>query len=63
MNGTDTSITYSLANGKIDQGAEFNGSGMVTITNTILPSTATNYTISAWINTANNTTEKNNNNR
>jgi len=58
-NGSDTNITYSLANGKFGQGAGFNGSSSkVTITNTILPSTATNYTISAWINTANNTTEK-----
>jgi hypothetical protein len=57
-NGTDTSITYSQANGKFGQGAGFNGDGRVTITNTILPSTATNYTISAWINTANDTTEK-----
>lgn len=58
-NGTDTNITYSQANGKFGQGAGFNGSSSkVTITNTILPSTATNYTISAWINTANDTTEK-----
>jgi hypothetical protein len=57
-NGTDTNITYSQANGRFGQGAGFNGLGRVTITNTILPSTATNYTISAWINTANDTTEK-----
>lgn len=58
-NGTSTNITYSQANGKFGQGAGFNGSSSkVTITNTILPSTATNYTISAWINTANDTTEK-----
>ena len=30
-NGTDINITYSLANGKIDQGAGFNGSSKISI--------------------------------
>ncbi len=48
-NGTDTSITYSAGNGKIIQGAGFNG----TTSNIALPnndwSQSTGYSISAWV--------------
>lgn len=48
-NGTDTAITYSQANGRLNQGAGFNGSS-----SRIVNSTITNFqtkTISAWIKT------------
>lgn len=49
--GTDTAITYSLANGKIAQGAGFNGSSsriLVPNSATFKPTTA--ITVAAWIN-------------
>ena len=48
-NGTDTSITYSLANGKIDQGAGFNGSSSRIIANPFNRSGSQPITVSAWI--------------
>ena len=40
-NGTDTAITYSVANGKINQGAGYNGStSKITISNTSVLRTA-----------------------
>jgi len=50
-NGTDTNITYSLANGKFGQGAGFNGTSS-TITHTVPNFGTGNFTISAWINTS-----------
>ncbi len=50
-NGTDTSITYSAGNGKIVQGAGFNG----TSSNILLPnndwSATTGYSMQAWLKT------------
>lgn len=51
-NGTDTAITYSLANGKYGQGAGFNGSSSkIVFTNKIIPMGAK--TISFWLKTSN----------
>ena len=51
-NGTDTNITYSLANGKFGQGAGFNGSSsFISVPNTIF--TTTPITFSWWANTNN----------
>lgn len=52
-NGTDTSITYSLANGRFGQGAGFNG----TSSKIVVPSTArivglSSFTFSVWFNTS-----------
>lgn len=54
-NGTDTAITYNSGNGKINQGAGFNGttSKIVLGTPVVMP---TNLTISAWIKTTDYTT-------
>ena len=50
-NGTDTAITYSLANGKFGQGAGFNGSSSnISISDTASLKITGNITISAWIN-------------
>ena len=48
-NGTDTSITYSAGNGKIDQGAGFNGSSSKIVIGNVLSSSPTNFTLSAWV--------------
>jgi YD repeat-containing protein len=48
-NGTDNAVTYSSANGKINQGAGFNGSTSVIRTATNL--TFADLTFSAWIKT------------
>lgn len=49
-NGTDTSITYSLANGKFGMGAVFNGSSSYSIVGTGLNTTLTSnaWTINLW---------------
>jgi len=47
-NGTDTNITYSLANGKFGQGAGFNGSSSG-ISTTLTGASV--FTVSLWINT------------
>ena len=51
-NGTDTSITYSVANGKIGQGAGFNGtsSKILTSGNSAISGDAA-FSYSVWINT------------
>ena len=50
-NGTDTNVTYSLANGKFGQGASFNGSSSSIVKkDTASLKITTNITISAWIN-------------
>lgn len=52
-NGTDTSITYSSGNGKINVGAGFNGtSSKITSAGTSFPLLASNRTINAWFNSA-----------
>lgn len=54
-NGTDTAITYNNGNGKINNGAGFNGttSQIVSATNVAIP---TNATISFWFKTTQSTT-------
>jgi len=47
-NGTDTSITYSAGNGKIGQGAGFNGSSRISLPSGAYIS-ATAFSLSAWI--------------
>jgi len=48
-NGTDTSITYSSGNGKIDQGAGFNGStSKIALPNNDW-SQSTGFSVSAWV--------------
>jgi len=50
-NGTDTAITYSLANGKFGQGGSFNGTTSCSvIANAASLRPAGNFTISAWVN-------------
>ncbi|NTW31353.1 MAG: hypothetical protein HGB12_01740, partial [Bacteroidetes bacterium] len=46
-NGTNTSITFSSANGKISQGAGFNGSSSKITGTVTMPTSA--YTVSAWL--------------
>ena len=48
-NGTDTSITYSAGNGKIVQGAGFNGSSSKIVFTSSASLTPATFTISAWI--------------
>lgn len=49
-NGTDTAITYSVANGKINQGAGYNGStSKITISDASVLKPATNFSINLWI--------------
>lgn len=48
-NGTDTAITYSLANGKFGQGADFNGTTSK-ISTSLTINTYSNLSISAWVN-------------
>lgn len=56
-NGTDTNITYSQANGKFGQGALFNGSNSkITIADNASLKPTTGFTVSAWINKTNKTT-------
>lgn len=47
-NGTDTAITYSLANGKFGQGAGFNGTSSKIATALTL-NTYSNFSISTWV--------------
>ncbi len=48
--GTDTAITYSLANGKLGQGAGFNGSSSkITIPDSNALDLTTNHTINLWL--------------
>lgn len=48
-NGTDTSVTYSAANGKINNGAGFNGStSKVAINATGLPTGTVDFSINVW---------------
>jgi len=55
INGTDTAITYSLANGRFGQGAGFNGStSLINLGNTL--NIAGAITISAWVYPTVNTT-------
>lgn len=52
-NGTDTAISYSIGNGKVKQGAGFNGSSSkITLPTTSFPSGAGNRTLSLWFNPA-----------
>ena len=48
-NGTDTNITYSAANGKIIQGAGFNGTSSVINYPSVPQTGAGEFTMSAWI--------------
>src|SRR5260221_9800184 len=49
--GTDNGITYSNANGKINQGAGFDGStSKIDVGTTNLPTGVTDRTITAWVN-------------
>ena len=50
-NGTDTSITYSQANGKFGQGAGFNSGNTSYITLPNLSTGTGDFTLSLWINT------------
>jgi len=56
-NGSDTSITYSSGNGKIVQGAGFNGTSSV-IKNTTFALPTTEITIAAWVKTTDTSTAK-----
>lgn len=50
-NGTDTDITYSLSNGKFNQGAGFNGStSKISLGNVAALKPTTAVTVSCWIN-------------
>lgn len=52
-NGTDTAVTYSLANGKFSQGAGFNGSSSkIVITDAASLKPTGNFTINGWIKTS-----------
>jgi len=51
-NGTDTSVTYSQANGKFGQGAGFNGTSSHINTSSVVLTVTDNWTLSAWINPA-----------
>jgi hypothetical protein len=48
VNGTDTSITYSAANGKISQGAGFGGSSRIAYSSALTTAT-TNFSFAAWV--------------
>lgn len=48
-NGTDTNITYSAANGKLIQGAGFNGASSSIVRNSFNLSSSNVITISAWV--------------
>lgn len=50
-NGTDTAITYSVGNGKLVQGAGFNGSSSKVVLPQLAAYKPTNFTISAWVKT------------
>lgn len=53
--GTDTSITYSVANGKFNQGAGFNGSSSrIALGNPASLQITNNITVSAWVKLTNN---------
>lgn len=56
-NGADTAITYSAGNGKIVQGAGFNGTSSV-IKNTTLALPTTEITIAVWVKTSDVSTAK-----
>lgn len=56
-NGTDTAITYSTGNGKLVQGAGFNGTSSV-IKNTTFVMPTTEITIAVWLKTSDITTVK-----
>jgi len=47
-NGTDTSMTYSLANGRFNQGGVFSGSGYISIPSGGWVGNLTAFTIVAW---------------
>jgi len=49
-NGSDTSITYSLANGKFGQGAGFNGSTSLISMGNVCNISGTAITVSCWCN-------------
>ena len=50
-NGTATSITYSQANGRLNQGAGFNGSSsVIQVTSSSSIALSSVFTISAWVN-------------
>ena len=50
-NGTDTSITYSVANGKISQGAGFNGtSSRIQVADNSNLTLGSSFSIACWIN-------------
>lgn len=48
VNGTDTSVTYSAGNGKIVQGAGFNGSSSKIVLPSIFNFNTGDFTINAW---------------
>lgn len=50
VNGTDTSMSYASADGKINQGGHFSGSGYVQLSDVSLGIT-TGFTITAWVKT------------
>lgn len=52
-NGTDTNITYNTSNGKIGQGAGFDGATSKIVLGTAI-ARPTNVSVSAWIKTASN---------
>lgn len=47
-NGTDTSITYSIANGKYNQGAGFNGTTSKIACGSVTTLTNTSFSIAGW---------------
>jgi len=51
-NGTDTNITYSQSNGRLNQGAGFGGSSKILIGNSTSISGTGSHTISLWVNMA-----------
>lgn len=55
LNGADTNITYSAANGKVNQGAGFNGASSTIKLASFGWGTNASLTISFWVNPANNT--------
>lgn len=58
-NGTSTAITYSLANGKFNQGAGFNGtSSIITVPDASSLDLASAFTVMFWVYLTNNTTQQ-----
>lgn len=48
-NGTDTAITYSLANGKFNQGAGISRTSYITLPSFSYNTTTTSYVINSWV--------------